>query len=112
MVYGECGKVPLAIKIKVRMISYWTRLISMQERSLNHIMYNILFKLDRHNTYSAKWITAIKNILNECGLSYIWRTQTFTSELWLKNFIESILKDQFYQKWASDISNSNKCINY
>ena len=31
MVYGECGKVPLAIKIKVRMISYWTRLISMQE---------------------------------------------------------------------------------
>ena len=42
MVYGECGKVPLAIKIKVRIISYWTRLISIQERSLNHIMYNIL----------------------------------------------------------------------
>ena len=35
-------KVPLAIKIKVRIISYWTRLISIQERSLNHIMYNII----------------------------------------------------------------------
>ena len=64
IVYGECGKVPLAIKIKVRIISYWIRLISMQKRSLNHIMYNIHFELDWHNIYSAEWITAIKNILN------------------------------------------------
>ena len=43
------------------------------------MMYNKLFELDRHDiyTYGAEWITAIKNILNECGLSYIWRTQTF-----------------------------------
>ena len=43
---------------------------------------------------------------------YIWHTQTFTSEMWLKTSTENILKDQFYQKWASDISKSNKCINY
>ena len=77
---------------------HWTRLLSMQERSLNHIMYNILFELDRHDIYSAEWIIAIKNIQNECSLSYIWHTQTFISDLWLKSSIESILKDQFYKK--------------
>ena len=76
-----CMLQPLAVKVKVRMISYSTTLISSQELSFDHIIYNILFELDRHDICSVELINALKNILNECGLSYIWRTQAFTNEL-------------------------------
>ena len=58
----------------------------------------------------------IKNILDECGLSYVWLNHSFHNVHWLKttvyNILYDILYDQFVQKWHSDIFNSPKALNY
>ena len=41
MVYGETGRYPLKIDIKVRMISYWAKLIPGKQSKLSNILYNL-----------------------------------------------------------------------
>ena len=40
-VYGELGRYPLSIKIKQRMVRYWTRILKSNEYKLNKVMYTI-----------------------------------------------------------------------
>jgi len=40
MVYGECGRFPLAIIIKSRMVSFWSKLILGKDSKLCFILYN------------------------------------------------------------------------
>jgi hypothetical protein len=42
-----------------------------------------------------------KKILNECGFAYIWNTQTFVDQNWLRLTIIRNLQDQFEQYWHS-----------
>jgi hypothetical protein len=44
-------------------------------------------------------LNSVKTILDECGFSYIWETQIFISEVWLKFNIKMRLHDQFQQTW-------------
>jgi len=53
-------------------------------------------------------VSSVKGILNECGLAYIWNTQTFQNTEWLKLNIKQTLRDQFIQLWSSLIRNSQK----
>ena len=43
MVYGELGWYPLDIDIKVRMISYWCKLIQGKQSKLSTIQYKLLY---------------------------------------------------------------------
>lgn len=43
MVYGELGRYPLEIDIKVRMISYWCKLIQGKQSKLSTIAYKLLY---------------------------------------------------------------------
>ena len=45
MVYGELGQCPLDITIKVRMVTFWARLLQGKSSNLSHNMYFILFNL-------------------------------------------------------------------
>ena len=112
MVYGELGCYPVSINIKCRMISFWARLIEGPRAKLSCIMYNCMLKMNGQNGLNFQWLNCIKNILNECGLSYIWDSQQFPSKEWLKLTIQQNLKDQFIQKWSSDLFSNNKCLNY
>ena len=59
------------------------------------------------------WLSNVKNIFDECGLSYIWQSQHYEgSKQSLVNIVELSLKDQYKQKWNSDVYNSSKCSNY
>ena len=58
------------------------------------------------------WLSSVNGILNECGLAYIWNTQTFQNTKWLKLNIKQTLIDQFIQLWSSLIQNSPKALNY
>jgi hypothetical protein len=40
-----------------------------------------------------------------CGFSYIWETQIFISEVWLKFNIKMRLHDQFQQTWRETLHN-------
>jgi hypothetical protein len=35
--------------------------------------------------------------LNECGMSYIWNTQTFINFIWIVNTVKLSLRDHFKQ---------------
>ena len=52
------------------------------------------------------------DILNSCGLSYIWIKQNFRGVNLLKSFIKENLKNQFVQDWDTVVNCLPKCINY
>ena len=113
MVYSETGCKPLYIDIKVRMITFWHRLISSDVSKISKSMYLLLHKMFSKNVFENPWLKCIVNILNECGLSHIWLNQGIdVSSNWLKNSVKQILNDQYYQKWLSDINTLSTCVNY
>ena len=104
MVYGELGRYPLSINIKVRMVTFWANMI--YSNKLCTKLYALLQNID------SPWMKCIKNIFDECGLSYVWLNHSFYNVHWLKTTVYNILYDQFVQKWHSDIFNSPKALNY
>jgi len=45
MVYGELGRYPIEIDIKVRMISFESKLIMGKEMELSAVIYNLCYQM-------------------------------------------------------------------
>ena len=97
MVSGELGRYPLGIDIKIRMVSYWEKIIDVKQSKLSNILYKLCLALFNIEGKNFIWLFSVKGILNECGLAYIWNTQTFQNTEWLKLNIKQTLRDQFIQ---------------
>ena len=69
---------------------------------LYHVLRNV----------NSPWIKYVHNILDECGLSYLWYYHDVMHVEWLKQTVLLTLTDQFKQKWNSDMFDSSKGINY
>ena len=106
MVYGELGRFPILINIKVWIISFWCKLIAIQSDKLSSQIFFLL------RNYNSPWCNFIKSISNECGLSYIWQTgqPLITRTPWLKKVVFNTLYDQFKQLWYCDVFNPSKGI--
>jgi hypothetical protein len=112
MVYGELGRHPLDINVKVRMVTFWHKLCTVSDKICS-IMYNLLHKMHVSNENVSNWLTFVKGILNNLGLSHVWDSQCQDVSLnWLKLAVKMKLTDQFQQKWESDVFDSSKCCNY
>lgn len=98
MIYGELARYPLCVKVKIRMLNFWIRLLKGKESKLSYILYNVLHSLTQINNYNFKWVECIQNILHECGLSYVWLTHNVENEKWILNVVKQTLIDQFQQK--------------
>jgi hypothetical protein len=50
MIYSELGRFPIEIEIKVKMISYWVRLLTSKETKISYLYYKSLYDLliDEH----------------------------------------------------------------
>ncbi len=107
MVYWELGCFPLSIKIKIRVISYWNRLISNQNKLCTKL-YQLMYFFHNNNMYQYKWITFVQNIFNDIGLSYIFNSHIPISSSDLKLVVKQKLCDQFIQKWFSDLESSSR----
>ena len=81
MLYGEIDILPLQLKIKKRMISYWAKLISLSLDKLSRTLYNIMLNEIENRQASFKWVECIKNILNESRFSYVWRYQNYITKI-------------------------------
>ena len=46
MVHGELGVVPLDVKIKLRMLTYWARLCLGDKHNISNTIYTLLYTLD------------------------------------------------------------------
>ena len=60
MVNGEFGRYPLKIQVKVRMITFWSKLLPGKNSKLLFKMYLLLLYLHRNNIYSCKWILYVE----------------------------------------------------
>ena len=109
MVLGELGVYPIELYIKNRMLSFWLKQIQGNKCKLSYMLYQLVNNLDN----ISPWITYVQNILNGCGLQYIWYSQGYNIHInWLKEYSLMIYKDQFQQEWHDSIHNSNKCLVY
>ena len=107
MVYGELGRTPLDVQVKLRMVSFWSSLLK-SDNKLSNTLYRLMVKLDQNGTHQFKWLNMIKSILNDTGFSEYWNNQLFLNHNVVEILVQQRLKDQFIQKWFSDIVNSSK----
>ncbi len=109
MLYGELGRRPLYIGIAKRMITFWHKLNSPNPVKMSSVLLKIIYNdMDTNNTLPSMWILHVKQILNDCGLSYIFNNPNSVNTSWLASTVENILNDQFIQNWRSTIDSSSK----
>lgn len=99
MVYGELGRFPLELRVKLRIVSFWIKLLQC-EGKLSNILYRLMFFLQENGVYNFRWIQFIKQIFNDIGMSEVYTNQF--SYVSIKH-AQITLQDQFIQKWFSDI---------
>ena len=92
MVYGEVGKLPFHVTIDKRHMPFWLRLFNKEESSLAHIVYMIAHLFSR-DVYKAKWLCIVTNIVDNCGVSYIWLNQSIMDTNQAKQLIHTRIED-------------------
>lgn len=107
MVYGELGRYPIEIEINVKMVCFWNKLISSQDK-LSYCLYQLMFNMHKNNSYTFPWLESIRDVFNKTGLGYIWNSQDVVPNDWLKSIVKQSLCDQFVQSWSSSLQNSSK----
>ena len=75
MVYGETGTFEIKDLVKMKMVSFWCRIITGSKNKLSFIMYKLLRSMhyDTENTFTSKWIDSLENVFfTNTGLGHIW----------------------------------------
>ena len=114
MVLGELGVTPLLLDAQCRMVMVWVNLSKPCNTSkLSTLLFGVLFKLYNASIITSPWIRAIKEIVKGCGFPGIWESRVISCSLeCFKLKVKQNLKDQFFQKWSSQVDQSSKCLNY
>ena len=105
-VYGETGRVPISVLIKVRMVKYWYKIIYDNES----LMFKLFDLRNSNGDFINKWSMNIREILDELGFSYLWNTGNVTKHQ-CNNIVQRIY-DQYKQTWSSEINNLSKLETY
>ena len=101
MVYGESGRYPLEVNIKLRMLNFWSKLLC-ENNKLSSSIYKLLYEMHSRGVCNTPWLEYVKSTLNELGLTYVWDSQISINRLDMA-YIKQLLIDQFCQKWISDM---------
>ena len=107
MTYGELGRTPIDICIKLRIVNFWNSLIP-NEKKFSCILYKIMFNLSIIDNVQFKWINFIKSIFERTGLNYLWNQQQPVHSVQLKFIVRQNLTDQYIQNWFNQIENSSR----
>ena len=105
MIYDKLGRFPLYIDIETRVISCWCKLLTGQASKLSAISYKLLHSFFCNGNISAPWVTFVKDILDNCGLSNV----NFNTE-WVIAYVKLRLRDHFLQEWNSNLEKFPKGI--
>ena len=62
--------------------------------------------------YHSEWLVCIEKVLNDCGYSEFWLSQSVPQNMNLSLLVKQRLRDQFKQSWYNNLFNSPKCLNY
>ena len=100
------GRFPLFIDSRLRAVSYWLRLVKMEENRLPKIAYRREI-LETNKKFN--WAHEIKNILDRAGFSDVWQSQGVIYE---RAFIRNLgrrLKDIYMQDWTAKCGDTPRC---
>ena len=98
IVYGELGRVPMAIIRKIRILKYWTRII----QDKNSLMYKLYSSKDCNGNYINPWTINVQNLFNDIGFAYIFKNQAISQIEF--SHVKKRLYDNYLQKWSNNIS--------
>ena len=115
MVFGETGHYPLWVEVKVKMLMYWFKLISFDNRDkLSSNVYKLLYSLYSSGKYENAYLKCIRSCLIEVGLYHLWLSQdvSYIKLSIFKSHIKQCYKDLFLQQWYSKLDNDSIYINY
>lgn len=77
IIYKELGRYPVDIRIKTSIIAYWSRIVTCQKQNkLTSLLYETLYQLHTANIFHSKWLENVQTILNECGMTNVWQSQS------------------------------------
>ena len=109
-VLAECGRYPLHVNYKTRVISYWLRLLSQPDTRYPKRCYNMLKNLD--DTGDSNWTSSVRMLLFHYGFAFAWIHQTVGDpNMFMKTFKQRC-RDIYFQEWSSEITQSKYLYNY
>ena len=85
--------------LKLRLCWKYLHLLNKEESTLAHIVYMITHNLFVRNVYKAKWLCRVKNIVDHCGLSYLWLSQSMIDTHQAKQLIHTRIEDVAFHNW-------------
>jgi hypothetical protein len=62
MIYGELGRYPVEIDIKIRIISFSAKIICGKQSKISCIMYSLSHHLHSQQNFDIKWIQFLEKI--------------------------------------------------
>ena len=108
MIYGETGRFPLEVMVKIRMIKYWSRIVLGKKGKLSYISYNICKNHFFNHGLETDWISFLNKILT--SINYVnWN---YIEEHIAKHEVKMIgkdIKDSYVQSWNESVQNSPSC---
>lgn len=108
MVYGELGRFPLRIQIKLRMYNFWCSIV--QDDKLFSNLYKLMVELYIRGDLKSKWLDHIKHMLCNAGLGFLWYNQFYLDLSSYKLIFKNVLQDMYIQEWYSNCNgNYSRC---
>ena len=111
-IYGETGHFPLYIHIYSRMITFWHKLVTDNSEKYSAAMLHTLKECLDYQIFNSEWLLKIRQILDECGFSFVWNFPHTVTTKWLNSAIKQRLQDTFIQQWKEKCNNCSKGYNY
>ena len=109
MLHGDLGRHPISISVNKRIIGYWHNVLC-NTTKLSAKLYRLVLKDYINSYYDYKWLSNVKSILDECGLSYIWYDQSnIDNKFVLLTKIDFSFSCQYVQTWHSGVNCISKC---
>jgi hypothetical protein len=100
--YGDTGRFPLSLRLKVKQVKYWVRLVQLPDNAIVKQIYNTMVQLDSLN-YKT-WCSNVKNLLYEYGFGHFWVGQESLPANIVDIFKESVYR-RFTNWWHDEINN-------
>ena len=107
VVYNECNAYPLYLDRLVRIVSYWIKIIGLNDNNPLKILYLNSLHLNINDSFDKSnfWAINVKNILFKNGFGYVWENQHLGIDKSFLSVFRSRIKDIFFQNNQDEINN-------
>ena len=115
MVLGELGRLPIRFEIYKRMLLFWGRCSSPDNKNkISSMLYNTVYVLhnNQENMYKNKWSCKICEILQMCNLTDYWKCNANLNTNHFKETCKKALSLSFNQNWRNNCLKDGKCNYY